>query len=103
MLLLTDKVRRALPPLGATEPEGLKAVARVKFFTPDGGWTWFASEFDGEDIFYALVAGLALEFGTFRLSELQTIRGALGLLVERDKFVKPKPLQEIFDEYARYY
>jgi hypothetical protein len=24
-------------------------IAIVKFFTPDGSWTWFAFEFDGED------------------------------------------------------
>ena len=24
---------------------------QVKFFTPDNNWTWYASKFDGEDIF----------------------------------------------------
>jgi hypothetical protein len=32
------------------EELGLDAHAQVKFFTPDSGWTWYASEFDGNDI-----------------------------------------------------
>jgi hypothetical protein len=29
---------------------GLDGLAQVKFFTHDSDWTWYASEFDGEDI-----------------------------------------------------
>ena len=32
-------------------------MAQVKFFTPDSNLTWYASEFDGEDIFFGLVSG----------------------------------------------
>ena len=59
VLLLTKADRRALPPLGANEELGLAALARVKFFTPASSWTWYASEFDGDDLFFGLVdAGL---------------------------------------------
>jgi hypothetical protein len=99
MQLLTNALRRQLPPLGATEAQGLQALARVKFFTPDAGWTWYASEFDGEDTFYGLVIGPYKEFGMFSLRELMAVRGTLGLLVERDLYFEPTPLQVLYDQY----
>jgi hypothetical protein len=70
-------------------------MARVKFFTPDSGWTWWATEFDGEDLFFGLVHGAEEELGYFRLSELKQVRGVLGLPVERDRFFKPTPLKAL--------
>ena len=100
MKLLTKEIRAKLPPLGSTNEMDLKDIkAQVKFFTPDGGWTWFAAEFDGQDIFWGLVIGIAKEYGTFSLSELQSIRGALGLPVERDKFFIPTCLAELDEQY----
>ena len=97
MQLLTKAIVKRLPPIGATEGQGMQALAQVKFFTPDSSWTWYASEFDGTDIFYGLVIGHYKEYGTFSLSELHTVRGALGLPVERDLYFKPTPLQELYD------
>ena len=45
-MLLDEETRARLPPLYANEEAGLSAQAVVKFFTPDAGWTWYASEFD---------------------------------------------------------
>jgi len=45
------------------EEKGLEALAQVKFFTPDSNWIWYASEFDGEDIFFGLVSGLGWKWG----------------------------------------
>jgi len=95
MKLITKEVLRRLPPLGSQEEKGLEAMAVVKFFTPDAGWTWWASEFDGEDLFFGLVHGFEKELGYFRLSELKQIRGALGLPVERDRYFRPKTLREL--------
>lgn len=39
MPLLDDESRAHLPPLYSTEKLGDAALARVKFFTPDAGWT----------------------------------------------------------------
>ena len=88
MQLLTEDLRRRLPAIGAgaNDPDPLTVC---KFFLPDGGWTWYASEFDGEDIFFGYVLGAAEEWGTFRLSELSQLRGALGLPVERDRHFEP--------------
>ena len=52
--LLDQHSRNSLPKLYANEEKGLEAQAPVKFFTPDSNWTWYASEFDGEDIFFGL-------------------------------------------------
>jgi hypothetical protein len=99
MQLLTKAIRRQLPPLYANEEKGLEALAIVKFFTPDSSWTWYASEFDGEDVFFGLAVGVEAELGYFRLSELQSVRGKLGLLVERDQFFTPTPLRELLDQH----
>jgi len=95
--LLPDEIRERLPKLYETEEIGLLAVAIVKFFSPDGGWTWYASEFDGEDIFFGLVDGFETELGYFSLSELQEIRGSLGLPIERDLYYQPKTLKALID------
>ncbi len=66
----------------------------AKFFTPDSNWTWYATEFDGEDTFFGLVSGFEEELGYFSLSELQSVTGPLGLHIERDIHWTPKPLSE---------
>ena len=98
MQLLTQEIRQMLPPLYSQEALGGRAVAQVKFFTPDGSWTWWATEFDGNDTFFGLVDGLEKELGYFSLAELQQVRGSLGLPVERDLHWRPKTLQEIAPE-----
>ena len=93
--LLDEASRKRLPPLYRGEERGLNAVAQVKFFSPDSNWTWYASEFDGEDVFFGLVNGYALEFGYFSLSELEQTRGRMGLPIERDRYYEPKTLGEL--------
>lgn len=73
----------------------------VKFFTPDSSWTCYATEFDGEDIFYGLVVGLEIELGYFSLSELEETRGPLGLPIERDLQFEPRALSELMEEHKR--
>ncbi len=100
MKLLTNALRQSLPPLGAGDAQD-DALARVKFFTPDSSWTWYASEFDGDDTFFGLVDGFALEFGYFSLKELQSVRGHLGLPIERDLHFTPVPLAQLFAELSQ--
>jgi hypothetical protein len=98
MKLLTKEIRKKVPPLYAQDGKGGKAVAYVKFFTPDSSWTWYATEYDGKDTFFGLVDGLVKELGYFSLSELENVRGPMGLLVERDLYWQPKTLEEIAPE-----
>jgi hypothetical protein len=48
--------------------------------------TWYATEFDGEDLFFGLVDGLEKEFGYFSLSELESVDGPFGVGIERDLY-----------------
>ena len=101
MKLLTEQIRKRLPPLYSQDGLGGKAIAHVKFFTPDSNWTWWATEGqqEGDDfVFFGLVDGFCKELGHFCLSELQSVRGALGLPVERDLYWQPKTLEEIAPE-----
>jgi hypothetical protein len=99
--LLDNESREKLPPLYSGEEQGLDALAQVKFFTPDSSWSWFASEYDGEDILFGLVVGLEIEFGYFSLSELKSVKGPLGLPIERDLHFDPKSLRELRDQHRR--
>jgi hypothetical protein len=98
MELMPKGIRENLPALYAQEKLGGKAVVHVKYFTPDGSWTWWATEFDGEDTFFGLVEGHVRELGYFSLSELREARGPMGLPIERDLHWRPQTLQEIAPE-----
>ena len=96
MKLLTQELRKEFPKMYATEKvpvEDKRVIA--KFFTPDSNWTWYAVEFDGEDTFFGLVDGFEREWGYFSLSELQSVRGKLGLGVERDLYFGQPLIKEI--------
>lgn len=107
--LLDAETRARLPELYSGEEKREDTLAQVKFFTPDAGWTWYASEGSYVDengyydtdkpkvdfIFFGLVAGLEVEYGYFSERELKSVRGALGLPIERDLYFEPKPLREL--------
>lgn len=81
------------------EPPDHKPV--VKLFTPDANCTWLISELDPDepDIAFGLCdLGLGCaELGTVRISEIESIRGALGLPAERDMHFRP---EHTLGEYA---
>ena len=99
--LLDQESRAKLPKLYEMEEKGMDAQAAVKFFTPDSNWTWYATEFDGEDLFFGLVVGFEIELGYFSLSELETAKGALGLPIERDLHFEPHTLKELKEFHER--
>lgn len=66
-----------------------------KFFLPWGHWTWYTIEFDGDDLFFGWVVGDFPELGYFRLTELEELRGPVGLKAERDLYFTPKRLSEV--------
>ncbi len=94
MKLLTEEIKKILPPLGATA-EQADPIAYVKFFNPTGIGTWWASEFDPESGIFFGKADLGFpELGTFSLQELESYKGPFGLGIERDIFFNPKPLSK---------
>jgi hypothetical protein len=109
MKLLTKADLRKLQSQDPYDPTGpgrelpaSEALALVKFFTPDAQWTWFAvsasQDPDTGDVqFFGLVHGLERELGYFWLSELERVRGPLGLPVERDLYWDPVPLSDLID------
>jgi hypothetical protein len=99
-MLLPKHIAATLPPIGGAEAEGLDALARARFFTPDAEWTWYASEYDGADLFFGFVVGIEPELGCFSLADLAAARGGLGLPVEWDAFFEPAPLRNIMRAYG---
>jgi len=72
----------------------------AKFFDPCGSWTWYLMNQDPNDPDYlwGIVKGFEVEMGSFSLSELSTVKGRLGLGMERDLYFTPKAAKEIWDK-----
>ncbi len=94
MKLLTKALRKKLPPLYSTEDDD-DPVVQAKFFTPDSKGTCYCIEFDGEDLCFGFVVGHYPEMGYFSLSELESVRGPLGLSIERDSGFEPTRLSVV--------
>jgi hypothetical protein len=111
MQLLTQELRKQLPPLYSQEHNPDPLII-CKFFTPDSNFTWYAyegspvdedgcSDTDKEQVdflFFGLVVGHETELGYFSLNEMEGIRGPWGLPIERDRFFPPTPLSKVREE-----
>ena len=103
MKLLTAELRKKLPALYSQE-NNPDPIVVCKFFDPCGSWTWYVTEGspEGEDfIFFGLVRGHEEELGNFSLSELESVKGPLGLGIERDLHWTPVPLSKVKSGVAR--
>lgn len=98
--LIPDDVRASLPTLYSTEAVA-DPVVRLKLFAPWSSWTWYVTEFDGEDTLFGLVSGHEVELGYICLSELEELRGPGGLRIERDLHFTPKPLSQVRKDVAK--
>ena len=94
MKLLTKELLNKLPALYSQENTEDPMVI-CKFFAVWTKWTWYAIEFDGKDLFFGYVAGDYPELGYFSLSELQSLKGPMGLGIERDLYFKARKFSEI--------
>ncbi len=94
MKLLTKELIHRIPPLYSQE-RVKDPIVHVKFFTPWTNWTWYGLEFDGKDTFFGYIVGHEAELGYFSLSELASIRGPVGLRIERDRYFEPMPLSKV--------
>jgi len=93
--LIPDEILSSIPDLYETEGS-LNPMCHVKLFTPDSSWTWFVIEYSADtDKCYGYVQGLDSELGYFQLSELESVRGPLGLAIERDLSFTPTPFATI--------
>ena len=102
MKLLTAEIIQKLPKLysqDGKDPKDVKIV--VKFFTPWSNWTWFVSEGEeqphGDWLFFGMVHGFEKELGYFTLSEIESIKGPMGLKIERDKYYGEHTLADVME------
>jgi hypothetical protein len=78
----------------------MEQLVVAKFFDPTGSWKWYLMNQDpaDPDYLWGIVKGSEIEVGSFSLSELSTVKGALGIGMERDLYFDPKPASEILDK-----
>ncbi len=95
-------IRAQFSETGEAEPDFLPVV---KLFTPDANCTWLLSEIDPEtpDIAFGLCdLGMGYpELGCVSLLELASLRGKLGLPVERDRHFTPTKTLSAYADEAR--
>ncbi|MAS94894.1 MAG: transposase [Verrucomicrobiales bacterium] len=103
MKLLTKSIRNQLIEnyrKQQSEGEEIDFKPIVKLFTPDAGATWLLTELNPEhNVAFGLCdLGLGFpELGYVSLEEIESIRGGLGLPVERDRYFEAK---KRLSEYA---
>lgn len=91
LILDSDKI----PPLYASENIS-DPLCLVKLFTPDSSWTWYVIEIDeNKEECFGYVVGHESELGYFNMSEIESVKGALGLAVERDLHFTPTLLSKV--------
>jgi hypothetical protein len=91
--LIPQNLINQIPDLYETE-RSLNPICQIKLFTPDSNFTWYIIEISKGDksTCYGYVKGFESELGYFSLKEIESIKGALGLGVERDLSFKPTAL-----------
>ncbi|MGA2435526.1 MAG: DUF2958 domain-containing protein [Bryobacteraceae bacterium] len=97
MPLLDDELRGRLPPLCAQEAEE-EPFVHARFHLPGTNRAWYVIEgqAEGEDfVFFGFITKPRNNFGRFRLSELEAIRGLFGERVERDETFTPGRLTNV--------
>jgi hypothetical protein len=77
----------------------------VKLFTPDANATWLLTELDPDDTDRAFgLCDLGLgcpELGYVSLAELESVRGPMGLAVERDRYFTASQTLAVYAAEAR--
>lgn len=100
---LLSNGRRQQPVKGTSREIDFEPV--VKLFTPDAAATWLLTELDPDDPDLAFgLCDLGLgspELGYVRISELERVRGRLGLPLERDRHFRPDRTLSAYAEAAR--
>ena len=91
MELIPQEIKNKIPKLYETEKQN-DPIAYVKLFLD--GWTWYITELsiDNNICFGYVISPFESELGYFSLNEIKSIKGSLGLSVERDISFKPTAL-----------
>ena len=105
--LITDEQRFLLLANGreSLQNPDFDPVPVVKLFTPDAGATWLLTEIDPDDDDHAFgLCDLGLwmpELGWVSLQEMATVRGRLGLPIERDLHFRAEKRLSAYAREAR--
>ncbi|MGH6922867.1 MAG: DUF2958 domain-containing protein [Propylenella sp.] len=101
-LIQNGVIRLRLDEEGEADPDFIPVV---KLFTPDAACTWLLTELDPEDpdIAFGLCdLGMGFpELGSVFVPELESLRGRLGLPVERDLHFAPTFTISVYADAAR--
>ena len=94
MELIPQEIKELIPKLYETEKQN-DPIAYIKLFLD--GWTWYITELsiDNNICFGYVISPFESELGYFSLNEIKSIKGSLGLSVERDILFKPTKLSTI--------
>ena len=95
MELIPQKIKDQIPKLYETENQ-IEPIAYVKLFID--GWIWHITEISiDKNICFGFVESpfCSGELGYFSLEEIKSIKGSLGIGVERDFEFKPTKLSII--------
>ena len=101
MKLMTPELEERFKEVG-DQSEKENPIFIAKFFNPCGSQTWYASEcYPENNICYGYVTGMYVdEWGTFSITELESLNLPFGLKIERDihfneisykELIQPKP------------
>jgi len=105
MKLLTKDILTHIPRIGETsEKDASEVRVWVKFFLPEGAWTWYVTELDPDtEEAFGFVRGFGGELGYFSLTELRELRTpTFHLPIERDLYWNNKTtLREVMDGTKR--
>ena len=95
--LLTKELQALLPALNAQE-DVADPIVHAHFFNPSGTGDWWITEGsldEGDYYMFGLCDLGSPELGYVSINELDSVRGPLGLGIERDLYWTPKPLSEV--------
>ena len=101
--LIPEEILKSIPDLYETE-RALNPICIIKLFTPDSTFAWHLIELSKDDMStcYGYVdSGFDKELGYFSLKEIESIKGPLGLKVERDVSFNPTALSLIISNSRR--
>jgi hypothetical protein len=111
MKLITDSLTEQLLANGRAQraamdkgDEALDFKPVVKLFTPDAQCTWLLTELDRDGALAFGLCDLGMgepELGYVSLIELQSVRGKLGLPIERDRHFEADKTISAYAEDAR--
>jgi hypothetical protein len=104
MKLITKELIERFKKQGDTSEKRAPDITVIaKFFCPWGSATWFATDYDAKDnvcFGFVQLGGSfedCAELGYFSIEELESLRGPMGLKIERDLYWKERTLKEVMD------